>query len=293
MEQSKQRLKKFFRWINPETWAKWPPLKSWIWAEKKLPKDSNMPENDKKILCTAPVDPYWTLDTPPKGVTVTVLPFIETRPLHDPLVDLRIEAFSREKKSVAFTSANAVSYVLARIANRVPDWNVYCLEGKTARMVTDFFGPSQPLATAPDGESLAKRILSDRVRELVFFCGNHRRDLLPSMLAQQQVAVHELVVYETKLTPKLVGKKFDAILFFSPSAVKSFFLMNKIDKETILFAIGQTTAEAIRQMSMNKLIVGDSPQKDLLLQRAVDYLNTGCRKHNGSDKLHSDEPTQE
>jgi uroporphyrinogen-III synthase len=160
-------------------------------------------------------------------------------------------------------------------------------------MVTDFFGPSQPLATAPDGESLANRILSDRVRELVFFCGNHRRDLLPSMLAQQQVAVHELVVYETKLTPKLVGKKFDAILFFSPSAVKSFFLVNKIDKDTILFAIGQTTAESIRQVSMNKLIVGDSPQKDLLLQRAVDYFKTGCRKNNGSDKLHSDEPTQE
>ena len=40
---------------------------------------------------------------------------------------------------------------------------------------------------------------------------------------------------------------FDAILFFSPSGVESFFMNNEIDKETMLFSIGKTTAKALQQ----------------------------------------------
>jgi uroporphyrinogen-III synthase len=109
------------------------------------------------------------------------------------------------------------------------------------------------------------------MREVFFFCGDQRRDELPEKLQQAGIGVRELVVYRTRQTPHHLEKGYEGIVFFSPSAVHSFFSLNKAPAATVLFAIGRTTAEAIRQYSANPMICGVSPEKDALIRLAMNH----------------------
>jgi uroporphyrinogen-III synthase len=80
-----------------------------------------------------------------------------------------------------------------------------------------------------------------------------------------------VVVYETIETPVKIDKKYNGILFFSPSAARSFFSINKIDTDTVLFAIGTTTAVELRKFSHNKILVGEHPNKEQLAEKAIGY----------------------
>jgi uroporphyrinogen-III synthase len=59
-------------------------------------------------------------------------------------------------------------------------------------------------------------------------------------LTENGISVDELVVYETTLLNPKFSQKFDGILFFSPSGVRSFCKKNKTD--AIAFCLGNTTA---------------------------------------------------
>lgn len=49
-------------------------------------------------------------------------------------------------------------------------------------------------------------------------------DTIPSSLLAYDLFLEELVVYDTILLPHTINRTYDAIFFFSPSAVESFFL---------------------------------------------------------------------
>ena len=118
-------------------------------------------------------------------------------------------------------------------------------------MIEKYFGSKLVAGTADSAKELAdiiaKNSNSDKV---VFFCGDHRRDELSAILREKNIEVNEIVVYKTRLVPHKIEKKYDGILFFSPSAVQSFFEKNKLDDQTILFAIGNTTANEIKKYSV-------------------------------------------
>ena len=82
------------------------------------------------------------------------------------------------------------------------------------------------------------------------------------------------MVYQTIATAKRVSKHYDGILFFSPSAVDSFFTANTIERNVILFAIGNTTAYAIKQKVNNKIVVTEQPGKEALVKKMLDYFST-------------------
>jgi uroporphyrinogen-III synthase len=71
-----------------------------------------------------------------------------------------------------------------------------------------------------------------------------------------------------------VNDAYNGILFFSPSAVHSFFKKNKANPDTVFFAIGETTANAISVYTNNKIITGNTPAKGELLKLAVEWLST-------------------
>ncbi len=81
-----------------------------------------------------------------------------------------------------------------------------------------------------------------------------------------------MIVYETMETPAVFTKEYDAILFFSPSAVHSFFKANKLNRQTQVFAIGKTTSETIRQYKHHKIIVANAIDKNELARQAIAYL---------------------
>ena len=84
--------------------------------------------------------------------------------------------------------------------------------------------------------------------------------------------MEEVVVYETEETPSILTKDYEGILFFSPSAVHAFFSSNKPSKNTVLFAIGKTTEEAIRQHKGKKIVVASVSDKVEMARDAIDYL---------------------
>ena len=140
-------------------------------------------------------------------------------------------------------------------------------------MLTKRLSNSSIVGTGKDAQSLAEGMIGNGTKEAVFFCGNIRRDELPQLLKQHQIDLKEMVVYQTNTTPYCIHKPYDAILFFSPSAVDSFFSANKVEGQTILFAIGNTTAKAIENYSFNKIVRSDSPEKDSLVRKAITYFN--------------------
>ena len=142
----------------------------------------------------------------------------------------------------------------------------------TKKLVQEYFGDELIAAAASDATELAEQIIEDDViDEVIFFCGDKRRDELPSILNENNIEVNEIQVYHTNMIHHTIEKKYYGILFFSPSAVESFFSNNKINEETILFAIGNTTASALKKYSKNRVIVADETGKNNLVEKAIEY----------------------
>jgi uroporphyrinogen-III synthase len=175
-----------------------------------------------------------------------------------------------------FTSANgveAVKYYLEQWGiTRTPDWKVFCISGKTREAVTVTLPGAPILATAEYGATLAQHILQHtEVTEVLFFCGNKRREELPIILGEAGVTVHEIVVYQTEETPLTIGDDLDGVLFFSPSAVSSFFSANELKKDTVCFAIGTTTTDALAQHTTNKIITAATTSQASMLEAVQHY----------------------
>jgi uroporphyrinogen-III synthase len=165
---------------------------------------------------------------------------------------------------VVFTSVNAVEAV------RGSGWKIFCTSGATRRKVAERFGEPAIAGTADSAAELAATIVGEGwVKAVWFFCGEQRRNELPARLKQAGIELHEVVVYRTKLTPRKIGRDYDGIAFFSPSAVESFFSVNKIPVHTRLFAIGGTTAETIRRYCDNPVTTSGQPDAELLINQII------------------------
>jgi uroporphyrinogen-III synthase len=208
------------------------------------------------------------------GVIIDTKNFIETNSIVDQHIAEEIRKYATENISVVFTSMNAVDAVIdvLELDGIIPDWTIYAMGGVTKNLIKNYFIDSELIADATNSTELAQRIVDNEETDLVFFCGNHRRDELPSLLHKHEITLQEVVVYETVELPVKIEKEYDAILFFSPSAVRSFFKTNKLSGHTVLFAIGKTTAEALSKHSDNKVITGGFPDKEKLTATAIEYL---------------------
>ena len=85
----------------------------------------------------------------------------------------------------------------------------------------------------------------------------------------------EVIVYETKLNPVIVPSEIDALLFFSPSAVQSFFQANRISTGITCFAIGATTATAINEFDRDqKVLVAAQPTQEAIFDLVKQHFQT-------------------
>jgi len=240
-----------------------------------------MESNKKYLLSTRPLPKAVVEEGAKKGVIIEELSFIDTKPIQDEGVFQRIKTLAAEQHTVVFTSMNAVDAVAAQIDN-VPDWKIYSIGNTTRKLIEEKWGSDKIVATADYGKQLGERLVDDGVSDVVFFCGNIRRDELPNKIRSEGGKIEEVVVYETEETPSKLTKEYDGILFFSPSAVNAFFSSNKPAKHTVLFAIGKTTEEAIRQNKGRNIIVANMTDKVEMAQNAIDHLtnNSQAQKTN-------------
>lgn len=224
-------------------------------------------ESDTRILSTAMLDQPLADKAADNGIALDMAPFIKIKPVDTEAVSTSIKDAYNAKATIVFTSANAVDIIAAHKTEQ-PEWLIYCIGHTTAKKVTEAY-PGSIAGMADDAAQLAEVILKDGVQEVIFFCGDRRRDDLPEKLRQNNVIVHEVMAYGTISTPLQVTEPYDGVLFFSPSAVESFFGVNSVPEKTVMFAIGNTTAAELRKYSDNEIVVGDRPGKTALMEKVI------------------------
>lgn len=231
-------------------------------------------QNKVQILSTKKLSGSFITRAAENNIDVDEVSFIETKEIISATIKNRIEELSSRNIIALFTSSNAVDAV-GKIVSAETNWKIFCIEPTTRKRVENIFINSAVAGAAKDAAELSEKIINDKsVKQVIFFCGNQRRDLLPSQLKKNGIDVEELIVYTTIEKPQAVTKKYDGILFFSPSAVRSFFQKNKINAETILFAIGQTTAKELRNYSNNTTVISEMPDTEKVIADVIKYFST-------------------
>jgi len=240
-----------------------------------------MPIERPRILCTRPLSEHLLQEAATQGLDISVQAFTDIQPLVTKELWAIIEPLIFRNITVVFTSAHAVN-TLERHYFHQPDtyyvigdnWQVYCLEAGTLQAVKEDLPNCPVKAAAANATDLAHAMLKEEdITDVYFFCGRQRREELPSILTQRGVRVHEIVLYENVPTPVITETDYDGIFFFSPSAVTSFFSVNRLPKTTVCFAIGATTAKTVEDFTDNKIIISTAPRAESMVQTAIFYFN--------------------
>lgn len=171
-----------------------------------------------------------------------------------------------------FTSQNAVESVLTN--KKLADIKIkkcFCIGEKTKALLEE--NGFEVAVYSEYAAELASTICNQYSKNsFTFFCGNMRRDFLPDALRLVQISLEEIKVYETILTPHKIDFTPDGILFFSPSGVNSYLEENKIENENC-FCIGTTTAEALKQVTPNRIIANQPTIESVVMKSIENYKN--------------------
>jgi uroporphyrinogen-III synthase len=234
-----------------------------------------MPDDNKyRVLCTRPLKSSLIAAARENGVDISAHAFIAIKPLQEQaLINDLPNATGR---TLVFTSNNAVEILHRQYlaGKQLQKPQVCCISGKTKQAVLEAFPDSIIAAAAPYGKELAAAIIQlQSIHEVSFFCGSQRRNDLPDALKNAGITVHEYVVYETVATPVVAAEDYDGVMFFSPSAVNSYFSVNTLPPATVCFAIGHTTAAVVKEHTGNKIITSAGTDEQSMVQTAVLYFN--------------------
>lgn len=168
----------------------------------------------------------------------------------------------------SFTSKNLIvtsPFVAEQLTKYRPKVErIFVVGEKTSEKLRPFYTIQE---IANYGKELAEKIITDYAEEgFDFLCGNLRKDNIPEELNKHGVQLSEQQVYETKFNQKVFTSRFDAIIFASPSAVKSFFSCNSIDTKTTCICIGKTTALEASKFSKNLLIASKPSMENCIVK---------------------------
>ena len=234
-----------------------------------------MKDKNTLILSTRPLDEALLNKAFEHQIVIDSISFIKTQKIIDTDFSKEIKELASGSITAVFTSMNGAEAVIENLQehNLQPAWKIYCIESATLSLIKDYFVSAKLSAQGRNALELSQAIIHDNVKEVIFFCGDQRRDELLQQLKKSDIKVKEIVVYKTNEIPEKVDKDYNGILFFSPSAVKSFFSVNSISPDTVLFSIGNTTADTIRKICNNRILVSDFPSQEKLVDEAIGYFD--------------------
>ena len=168
-----------------------------------------------------------------------------------------------------FTSQNAVNSILSN-ENRMKlkAKKCFCV-GKKTKTILEQNG-FEVVESFDYAEELASFLIDNySSNTYTFFSGDLRQDTLPVDLQQAKITFEEKQVYRTELTPVKVESKVDAILFFSPSGVKSYLKENTITNQ-VCFCIGTTTAKEVEKATKN-IVIANQPSIENVIIQCINY----------------------
>ncbi len=175
-------------------------------------------------------------------------------------------------EAVVFTSQNAVDALLQSFSPMELDFkSIYCVGRRTKRLIEKRIGKVTHIENS--AEKLGNYLVANlKDTEITFFCGNKRREDLPSILSQNNIKLQEIECYQTQFTPRKIEQKINGILFFSPSGIESFLQANSASDQ-VVFCIGATTAEEARKY-FKEVITAKLPTVESVIDSVNDHYQT-------------------
>lgn len=170
-----------------------------------------------------------------------------------------------------FTSKNAIKSVVSQenIYTQIQGLPCICVGTKTKNLAEK--NGFKVLQWAHYAEELATKLSPFAKEHIAFFAGNLRRDTLPNALKTQNILFEEYTAYTTTPKSHKINATYDAVLFFSPSAVHSFFEENTLT-EQYAFCIGTTTTDALKKHT-TKYFVAHKPTIENTIIQCIKQLN--------------------
>ncbi len=171
---------------------------------------------------------------------------------------LKTKSFGLNNNSLIFTSVNGVKAFFENgfSANEnfaeSKNYNkIYVVGSQTKKELRKHnFGTFKLCKNANE---LSQFIIENAVNEkFLHFCGDIALDILDEKLPLQNISYKKIPVYKTKLLYPKIDEKYQAIVFFSPSGVRSFAKFNDLDNVKI-FSIGKTTTLELEKLTDNKI----------------------------------------
>ena len=184
--------------------------------------------------------------------------FIQIKPLS---VQIRIT-----NENLIFTSQNAVKIAFSnsKIKPLLEGKKYFCVGEKTKCILEE--NGQKVTKKAQNSAELAHFLEKNYKNEAFsFLCGKRRRLEIESFFYTNNSNSEVVEIYDTLLTPKTFNSKFDGILFFSPSAVLSFFQKNLWSRKSHGFCIGKTTASTLENYTKNFSIAKEPNEMEVFL----------------------------
>jgi len=202
-----------------------------------------------------------------KGWKFTDHDFI-SKLIHVP-ADLQEQSIHRHVVLTSITGVKAFLEIARQLHLDTDNYQVYCISRGTKEYASAL--GLNIKSSAPNASSLADEILKDvEVKEVTHVCSNLRRSELSDKLIYSGVAVYDVIAYRTEFTPVNIDNFYDAIIFFSPSAVDSFLSLNSL-RQVPCFCLGKTTADYARQEGYQHTYIPEAPSEDILLKTVINY----------------------
>ena len=218
-----------------------------------------------RLLSTKTLSPITKDHLAKIGTSIVEYPLIKIQPLY--LSNQKIQSM------LIFTSQNAVRLANKNNAlkNKIIGKKSFCVGEKT-RELLEKFGYSV-IGMKENADELAHFLVEKyNNNSFSFFCGRKRRSEIESLFKKNNMTIEIHELYDTLFINKKFKSSYDGIIFFSPSAVLSFFEKNKWPKDSHGFCIGKSTAETLKKYTTN-YSEAKHPNEDQLLQTIINYFS--------------------
>ena len=222
-----------------------------------------------KILSTKQLDSVLIESARAEKIEVSWVAVIRTV-----AVDVATKSLqSLDFDALVFTSSSGVKFAFENkeLWQLTASKPVYAISGKTRDGLIK--RDIMCAGVADDAERLADVIIeAGDIKGVLHLCGNLYLDSIGRKLGNGKISYQTLVVYRTELLYPHTDVEYDALMFFSPSGVDSFFTKNEPKANAIYCCVGHTTAEHLRsQHSKLDIIVAERPEPQSMIDRIIEH----------------------
>ena len=171
---------------------------------------------------------------------------------------IKTKTFGLRNYSLIFTSVNGVkaffdNHFAANENFAEMNYNkIYAVGSQTKKELRKHnFGTFKLCKNAAELSQFITENSADE--KFLHFCGDLALDVLDEKLPLQNISYQKIPVYKTQLLFPKINEKYQAVVFFSPSGVRSFAKFNGLD-DLKIFSIGKTTTSELKKLTENKII---------------------------------------